>query len=86
MSRKIGDIGTGRIVNSLVRVTISCIAMGGFAYVAGNFLDGLNKGLAWNILGLTAIIVASAAIYILSAFILKVEEIKDAVKWILRRS
>ena len=83
--RKIGDIGTRKILSSFGRIIIAGIVMGIFSYTAGRFLDGLDKGIFVDIAGIFAIVVLSAAIYIFSSLVLNIEEMKKFTRWILKK-
>ncbi|MCQ9206577.1 MAG: murein biosynthesis integral membrane protein MurJ [Omnitrophica bacterium] len=85
LTRKIGDMGTSRILNSLWRVLVAGVVMGIFSYAAGRFLDGLGKGFAIDVIGVIGIVLSSLAIYVLVSLALGVGEMKRFLKWILRR-
>jgi len=85
LTRKIGDIGTQKILNSLGRIVIAAAIMGVFSYAAGNFLEKMNGGILINVSGILIIILVSVAIYITASVILGVNEIKRFPGWISKR-
>lgn len=85
LTRRIGDIGMKRILNSLWRIVMAGIIMGIFSYAAAGFLKGLRMGTPADILGILIVISLSVAIYILSSMLLGVSEVKGFVKWILKK-
>ena len=85
LTRKIGDVGTRRILNSFTRIVTAGVLMGIFSYAAGNFLQSLNKGIFVNIVGILIIIVISLAIYIISGLALRLDEAKGFIKWISKK-
>jgi putative peptidoglycan lipid II flippase len=86
LTRKIGDIDTRGILNTLFRIMASCVAMGIFAYASGRFLDGLDKGILIDIGGILIIILLSMTIYVFSCLFLGVREMKKFTRWVLRKS
>ncbi|MBN1353208.1 MAG: murein biosynthesis integral membrane protein MurJ [Candidatus Omnitrophica bacterium] len=86
LAKKIGDIGTPAILLSSVRIVAAGTVMGFFSYFAGIFLEGMDKGIIMNIIGLTFIIVLSAAVYVIAGAALGIEEIKAFLAWISRKN
>jgi len=84
--RKIGDIGTKRILNSFSRILASGVIMGIFAYMAGGFLNNQTRGIFADIAGILTVISVSMAIYVFSSLALGVGEMKRFTRWILKRS
>jgi len=85
LTRKIGKIDTARIGSSFARILAAGAVMGVFSYSAGRFLMGLEKGFLLNASAIFFIVAASAAIYVLSALVFGVKEMKEFLKWTLRR-
>ncbi|UCD54764.1 MAG: murein biosynthesis integral membrane protein MurJ [Candidatus Omnitrophota bacterium] len=85
LTRKIGDIGTRRILNSFGRIIMASAIMGIFSYAAAGMLLRLDKGILINFAGLLAVVFLSAAIYILSSLALGIGEVKAFVRWILKK-
>jgi len=86
LARKIGDIGTKRILNSFLRIFTASIFMGVFAYFLGNILTNLNKGLIFDIAGLSLTILLSVLLFIFIGFILKIDEMRGVARWILKKA
>ena len=86
LMKKIGDIGTIKILSSFVRVFISAIIMGVFTYFFSRTVIPLNEvsGIK-GILSLCLIVAASGIIYILAAYVLKVEELKKGFELIKKK-
>lgn len=85
LTRKIGDVGTRRILNSFSRIIMAGAIMGIFSYAAAGVLVRLDKGIFVNFAGLLAVVFLSAAIYILSSLALGIGEVKAFVRWILKK-
>ncbi|OGW75820.1 MAG: murein biosynthesis integral membrane protein MurJ [Omnitrophica bacterium RBG_13_46_9] len=83
--RRIGDVGTSRILNLLGRILIATAIMSAFSFVAGRFLDSLNKGVFVDIVGISAIMLFSIIIYVFSSLALGIDEMKWVVRWALRK-
>ena len=86
LTKKIGNIGTQKILNSLGRIVTAAAIMGVFSYAAGNFLEKMNNGILINIAGIIIIILVSIAIYITAGVVLGVSEIKGFPRWISKRN
>jgi len=84
--RRIGDIGTKRILDSFARILIAGVLMGIFSYAGARFLGTMDKGIIVNIAGVLAVILISAFIYMISAFILGVQEMKSFIRWVLKKA
>jgi len=85
LTRKIGDLGTRRTLNSFIRIVIAGVIMGIFSYAGGTFLAEMDKGIFVNFASLLAVVFLSAVIYILSSLALGVDEVKAFVRWILKK-
>jgi putative peptidoglycan lipid II flippase len=85
LTRKIGDIGTRRILNSFSRIVMAGVVMGIFSFVSGGFLVNLDKGIFINFASLLAVIFLSVVIYILSSLALGIDEVKAFARWILKK-
>ena len=83
--RRIGDIGTQKIIDLFLRVVTAGLIMGGFSYAAGQLLQWLDKGILVNTTGIFIIICLSITVYILSCVLLGVDEMKEFIRWILRK-
>ena len=84
--KKIGDVGTRRILNAFGRILIAGGIMGIFSYAGGRFLQVMDRGLFADIAGILIVIAISAAIYVSLAVLLGVEEMKKFIRWILKKS
>ena len=85
LNKKIGDVGGAKILNSFTRIALSSFCMAIFAYFAGNFLSGIDKGIVINVVYLLLAILVSVIIFIISCFVFRVEELKGFIRWILKR-
>lgn len=86
LMKKIGDIGTAKILSSFVRVLISAVIMGFFTFLLSRKIVPLYdlsgiKGL----LSLCCIVAVSALVYIGAAHVLKVEELQKAFELIKKK-
>ena len=80
LTKKIGDVGTERILASLVRIAIASAVMGLFTHFAArNLLAGTEASTLVFILRLTGIILVSGIVYIVVAFAAGVEEVRKAL-------
>lgn len=86
LTRKIGDLGTGKVLNHFARILTAGIVMGIFSFYAGKFLENIDKGLLASAIGLLIIIVFCVIVYTVSALLLGVNEIKGFIKWVLKRA
>lgn len=83
--RRIGDVGTAKIVNSLARIVTAGICMGIFSYFSGRFFLAADRGIFLNVSGILGVIALSVIIYILSGLVLGVREIRRFARWVLKR-
>jgi putative peptidoglycan lipid II flippase len=84
--KRIGDIGTLKILSSFVRVSAAAFIMGGFTWYCSYGIFQLSRisGVK-GILALCAIIIASAVVYLIAAYILQLEELKKTFKFLWER-
>jgi putative peptidoglycan lipid II flippase len=84
--RRIGDIGTREIISSFVRVIVSSVIMGVFTWYCSYrvFTFSRVSGIS-GILSLCCIIAASFIVYVAAAYILQVDELKKAFKFLKKR-
>ena len=85
LGKRIGDLGTKKIIDSFLRIAVAGIFMGFFAYFARNILEGLDKGITLQIVTLSLAIIISAFIFIVSSFIFDAREVKGLFRWILKK-
>ena len=85
LTRKIGDIGTKRILYFLKRTVIAGVLMGIFSSIAGNFVNGLNIGLFYRSLSIIVIILLGVSMYAGICTLLGIDEIKGFIRWVLRK-
>ena len=79
LQKRIGDFGTGAIVSSFLKVTLSGVVMA-----------SALKGLTWywpemTVLRLGLSIAAGIAVFAIAAFVFDVKELKEVVAWISRK-
>ncbi|MGB2705617.1 MAG: murein biosynthesis integral membrane protein MurJ [Candidatus Omnitrophota bacterium] len=85
LTRKIGPLGTPRILGSFIRILIAGLLMGVFSYAAGRFLGGLDRGVFVSAAGLLSVIFLSVAIYTCLCTALGIEEIRKLIRWVLKK-
>jgi putative peptidoglycan lipid II flippase len=85
LTRRIGNIGTGRVLGSLGRFLLSGTAMGIFAFIASYFAGRIQKGFFADVASLVLIIILSVGVYVLSSMAFGVREIKSVAQWISKR-
>ena len=83
--KKIGDIGTEKMLKYLARILLAGFAMGVFSYFAGNFLSRIESSTFINIIGIIVVMLLSAAIYVLTGLALGVKELNRIIGWIFKK-
>jgi putative peptidoglycan lipid II flippase len=79
LSRRIGDIGTSRILSSVGRICFATVGMSIFTFLMRKALFGGSDITGMNAFGaILLIIVISSVVYLISAYILGVEGIRTA--------
>lgn len=79
LTRKIGDFGTASIKGSFLRVSLASVIMG----IALKAMTIIFPDI--SVLSLLAMIVSGLAIFLVSAYLLKVKEMRDFLEWTLKR-
>jgi putative peptidoglycan lipid II flippase len=87
MRRFVGDIGTRELLVLLVKLSVAGAAMAGVCLAATHFLlhDPGRLALWLRVGGLTATVAVAAAVYFLTARLLRVAEARDALALVMRR-
>ena len=85
LTRKIGDVDTSRILKSFCRMLTAGLVMGAFSYSGARFLEGLTGGSLIKVTGISVVILLSLVIYAAINILLKGEEVRGLVRWILRK-
>ncbi len=87
LSRRIGDIGIKRITLSFMRVCISSVIMGVFTFVTYRlFLYSPNPSKTHDIFVLIGIVFGSCIVYLVAAYITKVEAARKIVGLVLEKN
>lgn len=86
LSRRIGDIGTSKLISSFSRILLAALVMSFVTYLASNilFTSGETSGIR-SFVYLLAVISASSVTYILAAYLLKVEAVTKMVQAVKKR-
>lgn len=87
LRRKVGAMDGARIASSFLRVSGASALMGAACFISANIL---SHGLAFGsssvkVLSLAVIITVGIASYAIGCFIFRVEELKNFLKWALKR-
>lgn len=85
LTKKIGALGTPRIMSAFVRILLAGLIMGIFSYAAGRFLLGLDAGIFLNAAGILGTILLSVVIYAGLCTAFGIKEIRKLIKWVLRK-
>ncbi|MFK7850092.1 MAG: murein biosynthesis integral membrane protein MurJ [Akkermansiaceae bacterium] len=87
MTRYAGDIGTGSLLLSFVKVGLATVVMGAVCYFGGQFVfRDIGEMVLWKKgLWLFSLIGVAGVIYLVSAFLMKVDEIKDVILLLKQR-
>ena len=79
LEKRLGDIGTKAMLDSVIRVTISSVVM---VLALKMFLSALPR---LNIITLSLTIAAGILTFLTSSFLLNVKELKDFISWITKK-
>lgn len=79
LTSRIGDLGTRRILSSLVRIFASSIIMGVFTFVLSRYFLKVTDSTLVAFLRLFMVIVMSALVYLIFSYIFGVESIKKVL-------
>lgn len=80
LMKRIGDIGTERIVREALKVVLSSIIMGAFTFFASRFLFTPGVSGVKGAIYLVIVIFTSALVYIIAAYFLGVEAVRHLWK------
>ena len=88
LNRKVGKLGGRRIIISCLKSLISAAVMGAGVYFASQFLENWwNMSLKWAQISQVIIaVIVGVIIYSLMAYLLKMEEMKEALKIVRRKA
>lgn len=88
LNRKVGKLGGRRIIISCLKSLISAAVMGAGVYFASQFLENWwNISLKWAQISQVIIaVIVGVIIYSLMAYLLKMEEMKEALKIVRRKA
>ncbi|MFH1406581.1 MAG: murein biosynthesis integral membrane protein MurJ [Candidatus Omnitrophota bacterium] len=88
LRKKIGTIGGRRIITSLVKMLSASFCMGiiCFSFSRGLFETMADMHITLRLFALCLVLSASIAAYVGACFLFKVEEMKEAIKWVLKKS
>jgi len=85
LTKKIGPLGTPKIIGALGRILLAGLIMGAFSYAAGRFITGLGAGIFVNAAGILGAVLLSAVIYAGLCAAFGIKEIKKLIEWVLRK-
>ncbi len=87
LRKKIGDVGTGAIAMSLIRICVSAVLMGIFASLSARyfFLSDAGASGMKTFLGLAGVIVSSGIVYLIAAYVTGVEGVKRLFELVLAK-
>ena len=83
LKKRLGDFDTKKLIASFARILLASLSMGAVCYFTKNIIlraGGLNK-----YLGLALVIIAGALSYIIFCFILRVSEIRELWRWLMKK-
>lgn len=80
LRRKIGDFGTKAMIDTLIKVTIASVIMGIFIIALSLYVFPRATAL-----GLSVMIIGAVAVFLASAYIVKVKEMRDFLGWIQKQ-
>ncbi|OGX31026.1 MAG: murein biosynthesis integral membrane protein MurJ [Omnitrophica WOR_2 bacterium RIFCSPHIGHO2_02_FULL_46_37] len=83
LKKRLGDFDTKKLIASFARILLASLSMGAVCYFTKNRIlsaGGLNK-----YLGLALVIIAGALSYIIFCFILRVSEMRELWRWLMKK-
>jgi putative peptidoglycan lipid II flippase len=86
LRRRFGGLELGRLFSTAARITIAAAALAGVSYMVWDVLDeALGRGLGGQIVSLGASLAAGLAVYLSVAKLLRVTELEQMSRLLLRR-
>lgn len=79
LEKRIGPLGTKETTNSLARVLLASLVMGAVLKALSNIIQN------FNFLNLVLLIITGISVFVLSAYLFKVKELRDLFVWISKR-
>ncbi|HVV90936.1 MAG TPA: murein biosynthesis integral membrane protein MurJ [Solirubrobacterales bacterium] len=86
LRRKFGGLELGRLLSTVVRISIACAVMAGVSWVIWNALNSaLGEGTPEQIVSLGAGIVVGGVVYLAASWMLRIAELEQILRLLLRR-
>jgi putative peptidoglycan lipid II flippase len=86
LRRRFGGLELGRLLSTTIRITIASAALAGVGWLVWDVLDqALGRGLGGQIVSLGAGLGAGAAVYLAVAKLLRIAELDQILRLVLRR-
>ncbi len=86
LRREFGGLELGRLLHTVIRISIACVAMGAVAWVVWHTLNSaLGEGTPAQIISLGTGIVIGGVVYLAAAWALRISEFEQIMRLLLRR-
>lgn len=87
LKRKIGDFGTKKIIDCLLRVISASLVMAIVLKLIGTFAFSVNAqaGILMNLAALFGSIIVGLMVFLFAAYIFGVKELREGLEWVTKR-
>ncbi|MFT3865409.1 MAG: murein biosynthesis integral membrane protein MurJ [Solirubrobacterales bacterium] len=86
LRRKFGGLELGRLLSTVIRISIACAVMAGASWLVWHTLNSvLGEGVAAQIVSLGTAIVVGGGVYLGVAWMLRIAELEQIMRLLLRR-